>query len=456
VDSGAPGDARPDGTRGDSGSRDGSRVDTGAPEDANDDGGEDAGDAAEEAAACLPQSPDSATGLFVVVGGSTSTSCGSLAKPCATLALALEVAAGSPSVTTLYVGPGKYPQAKTLVLSSGIAIVGGWDVLGKTWTHDCIPPEISGPSPVLSATSLGSPTTLDTLDIVETEAAGAGGSVYGITSLDSTLMLRDVSVTVPGGGAGTDATVVGGAGSPGAAGGCKDPSSGASGAEGDGGAASDPGVFKTPPECYVNTNNAMAGGPGEIGSVGTPGGPGEVEVGVSSCVVGYSTCVATPGTYQGGTGKPGCPGGGGQGGSPGSSGGCSVAVYTWGGSVTIVGGALRTGNGGRGGDATSGGDGGAGAKGAEGTATKYVATCTHTTPYHCAEPSAYADGGKAGGPGGNGGPGGPGGGGAGGCSFGYFIGADASVTAADASIANGSGGPGGTPNGSIGPSGEHN
>jgi hypothetical protein len=412
-----------------------------------------------EASVCLPESPDGTTGLFVAMGGSTSPSCGSLANPCASIDLALGVAATNATITTIYVGPGKFTEPATVALLDGIAIVGGWDILKTTWSHSCKAPEIDGPSPVFSATSLSSSTTLDTLDIVETAAAGPGGSVYGITSNASTLVLNDVSITVQPGGPGQDGTT-GGPGEAGASGGCAPSAGGGVGSTGVNGNATSAGTFNPPPGGFTPASDGTLGATGGTGSNGTAGGYGAKATGKSSCVLdSYMTgCTAPTATFEGGTGVSGCPGFGGAGGTPATGGGCSVGLYVFGGSVTITGGTMKTGHGGAGGNGGVGGGGGTGAPGDVGTSVMYIGTCGFkSSPFpQCKATDLNADGGAAGGKGGSGGPGGQGGGGAGGCAYGYYAGSDASVTTTGASFSNGSGGVGGKPNGVTGPSANHN
>jgi len=421
----------------------------------------DATEEPEAAAACLPESPDTTTGLFVTVGGSTSTACGSVTSPCSTIDLALTVAGTSPGITTLYVGPGKYTESATVALHNGMAIIGGWNVVGSTWTHSCTAPEIDGPSPVFSATSLSSPTTLDTLDIVETATAGTGVSLYGITSLDSMLALSNVSITVQAGGPGQNGGG-GGPGGNGATGGCSPAGTGAVGITGDAGKPTGAGMFNAPPGGYVPPSDGTSGATGATGSDGTLGGYGAVAMGDPWCVFYMGGCDSGTAyvTYEGGTGLGGCPGAGGAGGTPASGGGCSIGVYAWGGSVTITGGTIQSGNGGVGGNGGSGGSGGSGEPGDGGAITDYLSGCAYhsTIPVGCNPSMLPAAGGSAGGNGGNGGIGGQGGGGAGGCSYAYYASTavTTTVTATGVALDNGSGGVGGTPNGPVGPSAKHN
>jgi hypothetical protein len=413
-------------------------------------------DAAEpEAAACLPQSPDSTTGLFVLSGAAPGTSCGTTSSPCATIDLALGVASTNAAITTIYVGPGPYTESATVALPNGIAIIGGWNVFGSTWTHDCKAPTIQGPSPVFSATSLSSPTTLDTLDIVETTTAGTGVSLYGITSFDSTLVLSSVSVTVQPGGPGQNGAP-GGTGGIGMEGGCSPPGTASVGGVGGNGAPTGHGSFGPPPGCFTPASDGTSGATGGSGSNGTIGGVGSSMRGDPWCTVSCDSGTSYE-YYEGGTGFGGCPGPGGMGGLPASGGGCSIGVYAWGGSVAISGGSIKTGNGGVGGTGGNGGPGGSGAPGAQGLGVYalecdfHIGTGTCTSDY-----SNYVAGGAAGSKGGSGGVGGKGGGGAGGCSYAYYVGGGATVTPSGVALDNGSGGAGGPPDGAVGPSAGHN
>ncbi len=449
-----PGDGKP----GDGGMHEGSPGDSRADVDAHSDDA--ATDATEEpeASPCLPEAPDGTSGLFVVAGGSSSTSCGSLSLPCGSIDVALTVAGTSGgTITTLYVGPGTFTESATVSLLNGIAIVGGWNVFGMTWSHSCIPPEIDGPSPVFSATSLSTTTTLDTLDVVVKATAGTGVSLYGITSNASVLALSHVSVTVPAGGPGLNGST-GGPGSPGVSGGCSPPGKGLTGSTGGFGNATDSGTFGPPPGGYVPASDGTNGILGGTGANGTQGAFGSSDVGKSECKgAGGTSCTDPTATFEGGTGIGGCPGGGGYGGTPGTGAGCSIALYAWGGSVSVSGGTLKSGSGGLGGNGGNGSVGAAGAAGVAGASVKYISSCFYNPgPKECDSTFAYADGGAAGGLGGKGGTGGQGGGGAGGCSYAYYMGGLASVSTSGTSLDNGTGGPGGAPNGASGPSANHN
>jgi hypothetical protein len=412
-----------------------------------------------EASTCLAESPDTATGLFVLPGGSTTSTCGSITSPCGTIDAALTVAAVNSSIMTLYVGPGTYTETATVVLQNGLAIVGGWNVLHGTWTHNCVAPEIDGPSPVFSASGLTSSTTLDTLDIVEKAAAASGGgSVYGITSSASTLVLSNITVKVALGGAGTMGGV-GSTGTTGTTGGCSTPSDGVAGSIGSSGTATSAGTFSAPPAGFAPASNGTTGGTGGTGDDGTAGGAGAIETNDTGCTQSGGSCTATgTSTVQGDPGIAGCPGGGGSGGTPGSGGGCSIAVYAYGGSVTITGGSLVTAGGGVGGNGGGGGPGGLGAAGVVGTSVPYTSGCGYMAlpSPHCTLIGSDAAGGAAGGTGGAGGVGGQGGGGAGGCSYGYYADSPSTVTATGVTYHVSGGGTGGTPNGAKGPSGDHN
>jgi hypothetical protein len=332
-------------------------------------------------------------------------------------------------------------------------------VFGTMWSTSCIAPEIkSTSSPAFSAKGLSSTTTLDTLDVVVTATPTTGVSLYGITSDDSMLALSNVSVTVPAGGPGQEGTT-GGAGKAGNDGGCSPPDSGAVGSNGAAGNPTGAGMFSAPPTGFVPASDGTNGAMGGQGSNGVQGAFGGSVSGYSDCVsTGATACGGTRETFEGGPGIGGCPGGGGHGGTPGTGGGCSIAVYAWGGSVTITGGTLKTGGGGAGGNGGNGGMGGGGAPGVQGSpATGFIKTCFYDgLTGDCHTLTGTAPGGDAGGLGGTGGMGGPGGGGAGGCSYGYYEGGGATVTASGTTFDYGAGGPHGMPNGSTGPSAKHN
>jgi hypothetical protein len=462
---------------GDGGGKDGGHdgtvtVETGLPDSGTtearpaDGGGK---DTMEEPAPCLPESTDDSAGVYVVLGGSTASNCGARSLPCASVALGLAAAASSAaSISYIYVGPGTFVESTPLAMMNGVSIVGGWSISASTvWTHSCVPPLIQVTTPI-TANGLASPTTLDTLQIENTASATTpGGSIYGVMSVNSSLVLNDVDISVHASGgagaAGDSATGTGGAGGMGCSVGNGDP-----GAVGEAGTPSGAGTFSStgyaPANAVVATNTGLMGGTGASGKAAPT--PKPVNGTKTTCVDDSDPpeilylCDDAGGTYSisGAAGVPGCGGSGGPGGSGGSGGGCSIALYVWGGSVSISGGSLSSGNGGAGGPGGAGGMGGTGGGGTTGMAA--------TDPYcdgvqvksgaqTCKYPDASA--GTTAGNGGNGGTGGQGGGGAGGCSYAYYAGGDAGVTApSGVKVDPGTGGKGGPPNGATGPAAPHN
>lgn len=207
----------------------------------------------------------------------------------------------------------------------------------------------------------------------------------------------------------------GGDGAPGDAG-----SSGPEGAPGEG-----TGMLSG--DTWVATQAGGAGGFGTAGSGGGGGGSG------GSCPAANSVAGAAGGG-SGGGGGGGC---GGEGGKGGGGGGASIAVLLirsdvqWEGTTK-----LRASGGGRGGNGGAGGPGGPGGPGGAGGDGGYI----QTTPY-----TSFGGNGGAGGPGGPGGRGGHGGGGGGGPSVGVWCGPDARFVNAGTFETQGvlNGGPGG-------------
>jgi hypothetical protein len=144
-------------------------------------------------------------------------------------------------------------------------------------------------------------------------------------------------------------------------------------------------------------------------------------------------------TSCGSAGASGCGGQPGQGGQGGQGGGSSVALYVWDAKVTMIGGALRAGNGGTGGAGGPGGLGGAGGTGANGAAATSCDTAcgTQIPAFKCGPVQSTAAAGGTGSRGGAGGRGAPGGGGAGGSTFAAVEGGVARVTISNAGMASG-------------------
>jgi hypothetical protein len=458
--------------------RDGTVVEAGLPDSATDrvvlqDGGANdvaTHDVVEEVPACLPESTDDAAGVYVVSGGSMASNCGARSLPCATVALGLASAEASVTpISYIYIGPGTFPESTQLTLLSGVSLVGGWSISTSTvWSHTCLPPTIQVTTPIL-APSLTSPTTLDTLDIVNTAPpATPGGSLYGVMSEGSSLVLNQVSIQISNA---AGAGAAGGAGGgPGASGGtgCT-PGSGDPGGPGATGTALSAGTFTATgyePTAVSASNTGQTGVSGGNGTAAPT--PTPVTGTPAFCVPNPdppptgSLCQDAGGTYSisGMAGEPGCGGSGGPPGLGGSGGGCSIALYVWGGSVTITGGGLSATNGGAGGAGGAPGDGGGGGTGTTGASTPIAAPdsvkyCNGDTHPGCTYPNPAP--GTTAGNGGSGGTGGPGGGGAGGCSYAYYAGNGATVTTSPgAKLTPGAGGAAGTPNGVAGPADAHN
>jgi hypothetical protein len=422
-------------------------------------------DVKEEPAACLPESAlDNPMGIYALAGSSYSgTTCGTRMQPCNTLHDAVTVANATPGAMVIYVGPGTYTEPATLNLLNGIAISGGWNASGSasSWTHTCIPPEIDGQNPVFLAASLTTVTTLDTLDLVNTAAtpATSGASLYGVMSQNSMLALNNVSIRISNAAArGTDGMMASGSGTSGGTAGCSPTGTGTAGSTGGDGTASGAGTFDvtgfTP--SAVGGTGAMGG----TGATGTAAPPPKTATGKNTlceCTTfpppTKNKCACEDGgvpyslSGMAGVGG-GCGGTGGPGGLGATGGGCNIGLYVWGGSATITGGQLGSGIGGAGGNGGAGGPGGLGGTAPIGGST-ILPLCGATGPDTCKD-NASSTPGTAGGVGGAGGTGGPGGGGSGGCTYGYYSGGSAAVTASGVTLKPGAGGLGGTPNGPTG------
>jgi hypothetical protein len=455
VEGGAPGDdGSTDGTvvgegaSGDGGAHDAdaANVDADATADAIADAAPDADAAPMDSAVVVPDAavcgtvPDSTMGVFVAPNGVDNSACGSSLAPCLTIQYGISRANSRPNV---YVAAGTY--AESIVLSAGITIWGGWNVEigdgGDSWTGICPPTDPVGAVVIEPATSnitvtanaLGGSAVLKTLTLKSKaqSSVAAGESLYGVfatgtTTTRTTLTLDNVDITLGNGGDGTAGYTADG-GVEGNPGGCN-PGTGAAGSPGgvDGGGA-DAGTF---------TMAGYQATPGDTGGNGNTGSNGRVNDGGTcvSCV----TC-SVPVLYcQSGSAPPscgnpggnGCGGAGGNGGGPGGGGGSSIAIFTWGASVTVAGGTISAGNGGQGG---SGGGGGPGGGGGTGTTGSPGLSCTVNCNIgglnllSCPSGTTGEGGGGLGTTGGNGSGGGAGGGGAGGWSCAIYEGTGASV-----------------------------
>jgi hypothetical protein len=472
-------DTTTDGKPSSEGSSDGTAPSDATKKDAGP--GKDTGstDVVEEPPACLPESTDDTTGLYVVSsGGSDGTTCGTRVSPCATVAYALGLALGNSTYQYIYVGPGPFTETAQWTLVNGVTVVGGWEITTMTnWSHNCMAPEISVPATILAPDTLTSPTTLETLNITVTatpSTSSPGSSVYGLMASDASLVLNYVSIHVPASG-GVGATGGNSSGTGTTGGSDCTAGSGGPGTPGGEGTAGPAGTFA--PTGYTP---GVAGGVGATGATAANGTAAptptpstgdktvcDPPVCTPPCLHPDSTCVDTGGTYsiRGDAGTPGCGGTGGTGGSGGAGGGCSIAIYAWGGSITITGGTLSSGNGGPGGPGGAGAMGGSGGTGTTG-ASAVVGSGTGTSGTNCSGLMTVGGGevcvyppaalGTTAGNGGTGGTGGLGGGGAGGCSYVYYAGGSASVTVSGSLLQPGTGGMGGASNGAPGPAAAHN
>ena len=428
-------------------------LDQAAPTDTSDDTAMNAADAS-----CPPVA--AGVGVFVRMGGSSSSGCGSQGNPCGTVQLGITTAAGTGM--TVFVAPGSYPES--LILASGVTVSGGWSA---SWTRTCDPTAVkittTTSDRVAFANNLGggTPATLDTLTLANDSVATTGQSLYGVFVVGSFVKLTDVLVTVAAGGAGSNG-LGGSNGGP-----ARPPCSAGTGASGTTatlGMAGTNGTYAA--SGFVLGSAGTGGGNGTAGADGTA--PGGADCDTTMCFgpcnkeTAPDGCTANSPPQGGccsGAGTSGCGGSPGTGGGGGSGGGSSIALFAWGNAeVSISGGSLASGNGGAGGMGGAGGSGTMGTAGAAGDPyTEDEGCATGTTFPACATAKRTLAGGAAGGMGGNGTGGGAGGGGAGGDSYAYYADPSSTVTpGSDTMLVPGSfgaGGSGGTagPNGNAGP-----
>ncbi len=408
---------------------------------------------------------DDADAVFVLQGGSTIVpSCGTKADPCGTIAIGI-IVANANRAKAIYIGPGVY--AETVSLPSGVAMEGGFQVTGATWTAACENLSTTiAPDAGIAVTVQGVLNGAIRFLTIETKGHGdVGESLFGVVVTDSALTIENANVYAELGGPGLNGaattanntgdkncTESGMGGAPGTAGtaGMFTPTGyqvgsgggvGASGANGVGGAYTAPSCSNM---CVAGCVVALddAGVPvDDAGNEVTDGGIGECLVTTQSMVCGVDVAMA-------------CGGNGGLGGGGGGSGAASVAVFASGGTtLTITGGALV---------AAGGGLGGAGGAGALGTAgqganTGMSADCYTTCDPTCSTPTTDAP--LAGGSttaSGVGGAGGAGGGGGGGPTYLFATVAGANVTPAQTAQWQIPmvGALGGLPNGPVGAFGE--
>ena len=417
------------------------------------------------------------TGVFLVTAPTPAVgTCGTLGNPCTDLASA--IAATTTTRSTIYVGDGTYSATAVApfpTLREGLTLLGGWNVTLSASTGYKFAPTCTANATITSSAptilnidstgTLGKTTTLDTLIFTSTAVATAGQSLYGVLapgSVASTLILNDVSITVPSGGNGTSGTTPTTTGTKGAGGGC----AAAAGGNGAIGGAGGPGSRTTyGPNGAIPGTTAQTGAPGAPGATGTAGTSGcSLEAEATQCNLPTGTTVKSCSVTVGGnvcTGVPegGCGGGGGMAGSGGSPGGVSIALYVWSGALQLTGGALTSGNGGKGGNGglgSAGGAGGAGDSTASETATYLPAGCSYSATKMLCEPitTSTVTAAAAGQQGMTGGQGGQGGAGAGGDTYSYFLGPTGTVTVPVVPVFTfGTGGAGGMSSQFNGPTG---
>jgi hypothetical protein len=324
-------------------------------------------------APCEGMMPGDTDGIFVSPAGTDAPNCGSRAKPCSTIQRGMQRALGADHRSKVYIDSGRY--AESLVLSPGLELIGGWDNFDDVWTRKCLTNRnqavvIASPTEIGVRAEYAGDVVLDTLTI-ETSAAEAGKSVYGVFARGAStkLTLRDVRVVAANGGAGA-------AGLPGetpaAATGTCPAGDGAVGSP-----AGTPGVNGTLGSFTADGYSAAAGGPGGAGSRGHDSAIIDNPC-IKDCLTACdtSTCSGTAAPQSCGAGAAaGCGGFGAAGGGGGAGGGASIAVYAWGAHVLVEGGALTAGDGGAGGPGGEPGQGGAGSRGTNGADGPSCAVC---------------------------------------------------------------------------------
>lgn len=391
------------------------------------------------------QRADDGAGVFVVQGTQGAESCGTRSSPCSTISQGIARAKllGSKLV---YVAAARNPYRETLTLAAGVTVEGGWVAKDQEWLPSCASDANSvvvvqapdGTNVTVRAADLGGVAGLHNLTVKSEDKAGPGETLYGVQALGTTtsLLLDDVVIETAAGGDGAKGTP---GATPGAAGNDCAPDSGAPATRtGDAGAPSGAGFFGD--AGFVLGTGATGGAPGVMGFDGKPGGDGGCVACVTNCGGTIGLCTSSSaGTSCGQAGSPGCGGAPGTPGGPGGSGGSSVPLFVWDANVSVLGGALRAGNGGAsgpGGIASDGGAGGGGGAGAAGPAC--TVDCAGAS---CGPVSGHGAPGGQGIPGGQGSSGGNGGEGAAGWSFAYVHGGAATVNVdGGAALSHGSAG----------------
>jgi hypothetical protein len=368
-------------------------------------------------------------GVFVSPTGDDATGEGTEAAPYATLTTALAKLDNTVAKTKrIYVCAAEYTEPSTLEIPGGVSIFGGFGCEGGAWTYDSVNNKASfkPQSPIGAEIKNASGVLLEDLSITAADATSPGGSSFGMTLVDSGVVLTRVEVKAGRGAIGS-AGVDGTNGADGAdptsdqnghaavCGGTSDnkgsswPAQSACNVRGgDGGTGyansdGDPGTTGVPLANIVaegmknggtgatTTGASVPGQRGGDGSYGLPGvtGASAKDIGTFGAA-GYAIASGADGTdgfpAQGGggggasrgngstcTGASGGAGGmGGCGGTHatgGKGGGASVAILSWNSSLTLVNTSLIADSGGGGGKGGKAGTGGAGKSGGQGGAS---------------------------------------------------------------------------------------
>ncbi|HEY8079059.1 MAG TPA: hypothetical protein VIF62_33230 [Labilithrix sp.] len=426
------------------------------PVDDSGGGGDDAGI---DAQPCTPpERPDDTRGIFVSTAGADGATCGTRQSPCRSIAQGI-ARAGMGAKSVVYIAQGQYDER--VKLAAGIELNGGWLVDGITtdWAKAC--GDVKNQIVVLhapktenvtvEATNLVGDAGAVTDLTIETKAQSQvlpSESIYGLfvvgaaTEVDLTNVILE---KVSAGGNGADGKN-GDAGADGGAN-CTTAGTGAAGTPGTNGTGAAAGSFDPTGYTAAGGTNGAPGGDGQNGTAAPD--PPCVACGACAAV----TCAFTPdGTQSCGTkGSAGCAGIGGTAGNAATGGGSSIAIYCYDAIVKINGGRFTAGNGGSGGIGGSGGAGGKGAPAARGAnGADCTVGCNAVDPVTCNNVAGHGDAGLEGGVGGPGGAGGNGGGGAGGWSIALFQGGTGQITPSGATLAHGTAGKGGGPDGGAG------
>lgn len=410
---------------------------------------------------CTPQPADDGASVFVAPTGSDDAACGARTSPCKTVQRGIERAHAQSGKSAVVVARGRYVESITL--RAGLDVHGGWDVRGDAWTQTCASDATVIQTPAdksvaVTADTLGGAASLTSLSLAPKDHAALrrDESVTGVFARGASTSLTLAYVVVATGNAGDGAD--GDAGFDGDVG-------GSSCASGTGASGTVAGARGAGAPAGQWSSDGYAPSAGVDGAKGTPGqnGTGGAKGACLACVGCNTDGDGNCSTYANGNscgrdGTAGCGGEGGNGGGGGHSGGSAVALFAWDARVTLVGGSLTAGDGGRGGAGGPGGQGGAGGEGvvgADGTSCaiscgSYLGVCSG------AFNKQSGAGGAAGGRGGQGAAGGVGGGGGGGASFAIVTGGNGNVEKHGTTLAHGAAGKaaqGGAPGqaGDVGP-----